>query len=200
MCGGGGDTSLRDQQAEQERRIGYGSGLIDKAYSGFTPQFYADRATAYNNYAMPKLNQQAAQQGKQLDYRMANQGLLNSTAAGDLQSSLNRETATQKQGIIDQGISLSNDLQKNVNQSKSNQVAELQASGNPAASQQSALTAASGFTAPSAFAPVGNLFQQWGNIYGAGQLAQAYAANSPYSTANRGNIGAPTTATTLSVK
>lgn len=162
---------------------------------GFTPDFYKQRANAYTAFANPQLTSQFQKTQQGVDYSLANQGLSKSSAASTLGGSLQKELATQRQGIADQGLQQSQQLQQQVGQEKNTLVNQLIASGNPGQSSQAALSAAGQFSAPSAFAPVGNFFNNWSSLYGASQLANAYSsylnpAQNPYLARTPTNDGA----------
>lgn len=144
--------------------------------AGFTPQFYQGVQDAYVNYANPQLTQQYQQTNKNLGYQLANQGLTQSSAADTAQGSLNQALAQQQRGIANQGIQNAQQLQSQVGQEQNTLTNQLIASSNPGATSQQALNVASQFSAPSAFAPVGNFFNTWSQLYGANSLANSYAS------------------------
>ncbi len=142
---------------------------------GFNDDFYNARKASYEAFALPQVSQQADAQQHDLAYRLADQGLLQSDAAGRLQSSLQRETQRQTQGVADQGTQLSQDLRANIENRRSSLISQLEASADPAASGVQAVAAANQFNAPSVYAPLGNLFSNWSNQYMANRQAAAYA-------------------------
>lgn len=147
---------------------------------GFNKDFYDKRATDYINYAMPELQQQAGQQSKQLQYKLANQGLTKSSAGQQLGSSLIQEINKQRQGVVSGGIQQAQDLQRNVEQNRSNLISQLELSADPGAASQQALSTAAGFRAPSQFQPLGSLFSNWANTYMASQVPRSGGMSMPY--------------------
>jgi hypothetical protein len=163
----------RREQALREQRIREGMERINSQYSGFTPSFYQKRADDYYRFALPSLTDQYAKTRGDLTYSLANRGLLTSGVAQRRGSQLERETARQKMGIVDTGLSQAQALRRNVEDSRSSVVGQLQASADPSLASQQALIQASQFTAPSTYAPVGNFLQDWANQYIVQKAAQS---------------------------
>lgn len=155
--------------------------------SGFTPEFYKQRSQDYVNTAMPQLSGQYQQMGKNLRYALAGRGLGTSSAAVNGASTLGREMNTQRQGVADEGLRQSQELERNVNSTKSQLINQLQVSADPGSAAQQALTAATGFSAPSPIVPLGSMFSNWMNIYGADLLGRQ-AMQQP-TTQQRGPVG-----------
>ena len=141
---------------------------------GFTPAFYQQQEKNYADYQLPLLGQQYNQTLGQTLGSLNSSGLLGSSAAQQTYQSLQNQYAQNQQQIANQGQSLAQGLQQQVGQEQSTLTNQLLAGASPATTTQQALTAASNFSAPSLFAPVGNLFQGWANTYLGGQLANAY--------------------------
>lgn len=180
ILGGSGNAAAsqaRKQQQQQQADITQATGQINNAFSGFTPQFYQNRAQAYTNYAEPQLNQQYQQTLQGLYGKLANQGLLNSSAAGQEKGALQQSLATQQQGIANQGISQSQQLQQQVSQEQANLIGQANAASQPLSVANQAVGAAAGFSAPSAFQPIGQAFQSFGNTYLGSQLNSTYNPN-----------------------
>lgn len=198
MYGGGSDSGdqIRQQQQAQQAQIAQGVQDVNKTFSGFTPGFYAGRAGAYEKYALPQVQDQYQKALGNTTYSLARAGLLKSGAADYLDTSLNREMTKQLQGVANTGIGQAQQLESNVNQQKNQIVAQLQASADPSTAAQQATAAASQFSAPSTFAPLGQLFGSWQNMYLTNQLANAYAPVVNQPTQQASGYGAPTQYTT----
>lgn len=173
----GGGSSAGDyaqaQYNQQQSAIQQGLKQIDTTFSGFTPQFFNQRQQDYQNYAIPQLQQQFQQQSQNLGYGLGNQGLLNSSAGSSLTAGLGQQYQAGQQAVANQGQQQAQQLQQQVANTRSSLTGQLEASANPAATAGQAINFASQYSAPSAFSPVGNLFQNWANIYGANSLAGA---------------------------
>lgn len=140
---------------------------------GFGPDFYAQRAKAYQDFAMPQFGKEYRHTRDNLTFQMARQGLLGSGAAIERGENLEEEKMRRQQDIANTGLNEANQLRQSVEQNRAQLVAQLQASGDPTSASQLAMRAADSYRAPSAFAPIGNMFSDWSNIYMANQGAQA---------------------------
>jgi hypothetical protein len=176
MCGGSNDAGKEARQLEEQRQAKINTGLesINKTFEPFNEKFYGQRQQDYVNYAMPQLYQQLAHTNRQGFYGLANRGLQKSGAANAFGSNLAREANVQKQGIVDTGIAQSQQLRREIEGQRSNVMAQLQASADPTTASQQALAAAGQFSLPGAFQPIGNLFQNFAQMYANNQIAKAY--------------------------
>lgn len=202
--GFGGSSNAGDQAQSnylaQQAAIGQGLSQINNTFSGFTPAFYNQRQQDYVNYAMPQLQQQYQQNQQGLNYNLGQQGLLKSSAGQNLNSQLGQQYTLGQQNLQNQGLQQSQQLQQQVANTQGQLISQLTASANPSSVAGQAINSAANYSAPSAFAPVGNLFSQWGNIYAANSLAgagQTGATQSPFASGTRSNTGY-NTPTTLS--
>ena len=179
LFGGGSDAAqqARAQQQAQQAQIGQATNQINSAFSGFTPQFFQGRTQAYENYANPQLMQQYQDTGQQLLGKLTNQGLLNSSAAMQEKGALQGQLGVQQQGIANQGIQGSQQLQQQVANEQNQLVGQANAATDPLSVAQGALGTAASYAAPSVFQPLGNLFQNFANTYLGSQLANTYNPN-----------------------
>lgn len=194
-CGGGGGdaaASARASEEERQRQIDSAVGNINTAFAGFDPAFYNNRAKAYQDFALPQLGEQYQDTARNLSYRLANQHMLDSSGARFLTNTLDRETAKQRQGIVDESLRQGQQLRKDIAQEKTGLINQAQVAADPALAQQAALASASSFTQPSAFAPVSNFLQGWANTYLANQVANAYNNNNNGSNHSNGTSFAVT--------
>src|SRR5271157_2565954 len=177
-CGSSNAGSLMRQQQQQQMQLqNQAVGQINNAFSGFTPQFYQGIQNAATNYWTPQLYQQYLQNSQGLGYNLANRGLLNSTAAQQGQQQLSGAMNQASNQIGNQAVQASQNLQNQVGQEQANLIGQAESATNPLAKSQGATGAASQFLGPSSFAPLGNMFGQFGNLWLANQAQQAY---SPY--------------------
>lgn len=178
-CGGSSAAAdARKQEEQRQAQVKAAVGNINQTFSGFDDKFYNQRAQAYQQFALPQLGDQFRQTQGQLVYKLANQGLLNSSAARTLQNSLTKETQMQQRGLAAQGIGQANQLRQNVENQRNLLISEAQSATDPSSIATSALSNAASLQAPSTFAPVTNLLQNWTQLHLAQQLASAY--NQPY--------------------
>lgn len=175
-CGGGGGAvnQLQQQQAQQQAWTNQAVGNINNAFSGFGPAFFNKAGQAYSNWALPQVGTQYQQTKNQLLDKLAGQGILNSSAAGQADNALSGALNTAQQGVANNALGQEQQLQQQVGNEKSNLYAQAQTATNPSALGQQALEQASQISAPSTFAPLGQLFTGFGNQYLAGQNANLY--------------------------
>lgn len=176
IFGGGSDaaSAARKQQQQQQQKIDAATGQINAAFAGFDPAFYQARTKAYETYAMPQLNQQYQNVQSGLYGKLANQGLLNSSAAGVEKGAMQQSLAEAQQNIANAALQQSQALQRQVGQEKANLIGQANVAASPLSVSQSALESASGFSAPSPFAPIGQMFQGFGNMYLGSQVGNTY--------------------------
>lgn len=178
-CGSnnGPAEQLAASQLEQKRLTDQAVNSINTAFAGFTPQFYQNRTQAYENYAMPQVGQQFRQNQQGLIQNLGDRGLLRSSAALQGNQALQNANTQATQQVANQGLSQSQQLQSQVANQQAQLYGQAQTASDPSAIASSALATASGFTQPSAFTPIGNLFNNFASQYLAGQNQQTY---SPY--------------------
>jgi hypothetical protein len=182
MCLGGNNSAANDASnlaAQQQAGVAQGTQAVNQAFSGFTPQFYQGRTQAYINAAEPQLQNQYQNTLQNLTYRLGNQGLTNSSAGNYLGNQLNQYTNQQQQNIGNQAYAATQGLEQQVANSQNQILGQLSASYNPTIASQQALNAAANFATPSPAPAIGNLFQDWTNIYGT-QQQSSIAAQYPY--------------------
>ena len=177
MYGGGGSDAadlMRADEKARQARIQRGTEQVNDVFSQFTPDFYANRAKQYERYALPSLAQEYDQARRQLVYRLGSQGLLNSFAGAGAASSLRGAVQQGQRTIADKGVSEAQLLRRETEGNKQQVLNQLFSSASPSLAKQGALESASQTTAPSSFAPVGNLLSNWGDIYTSRSMANLY--------------------------
>lgn len=169
MCFGGGGSAekiakeqRRDEKARQER-IKQGMAQIASAFGGFNDDFYNKRATDYQAYAMPDVERQQENQRKNLIYALARTGNLDSSAAIDKNAELAEEGNKQRIAVANEGLNQANNLRGQVENTRGNVVAELNATGDSQAASNSAMRAVQNLNQPAGFSPLGNLFLNFAN-------------------------------------
>jgi hypothetical protein len=178
--GNGNNYARTAQQQEQQRQnaIAGGTADINKAFSGFTPTFYQQRAQAYQDFALPQLSQQYETNRNQVGFNLANRGVLRSGTANKQWSNLARDLGQAKQTIADQGISQAEQLQQGVETQRQNLISQLYQGADPANAGASAIQVAANASQPSTFAPLSNMFANLANQYYLGQVINAYRPTS----------------------
>lgn len=174
-CGSNGQAdALLSQQKQLEMAQNNAVGQVNNAFSGFTPDFYKGIGTAYQNYAMPQLQQQYQNSSNQLGFKLAGQGLGDSSQAQFLGSQLANTMSQGQTQIGQEAVNQENQLKQQVSQEQANLVGQASSSQNPNYAGAQALGVAQGFGTPSTFAPIGNLFNQFGQQYLGSQVANTY--------------------------
>lgn len=185
-------SQARQQQQQQQQQITQATKQINDAFSGFNPQFFSNRAQAYENFALPQEQQQFQDQSNQLGFKLAGQGLSDSSQATQLGERLGQTDQQAKQGIAQTGIGQAQQLQQQVAQEQQNLIGQANAASDPLSVANSAIGTAASFAAPSAFAPVGQFFQNFANTYLANSLNNLYnpmATSGYYPNYNQPRIG-----------
>lgn len=184
MGSSGGDGGASRQEKQRQSRINTGMGDIDKAFSGFDQGFYDQRAQDYTNYANPQVMSDYRNTKNQLAYSLARNGLSRSSADINQNAKLSNTLSQNLSDVANEGQNQANTLRTNVANEKANSVNQLISSAEPSVANESALSSVAGLQATPAFAPVGNLFQNFSNQYLANQTAKAYSntqSSNPFS-------------------
>lgn len=188
------------QEAARQARITKGTTAINNAFAGFTPDFYSKAQQAYMDFALPQFANQYNQTKAQIGFQLANRGITRGSSANKQWSDLARQTAVGKQALVDQGIGVSQGLQKDVAGAKNDLLSQLYQSADPAGATAGATAAASQFQIPSSFAPIANQFSGLINQYYISQLLNNRPAVSPSApSGGYGSAFAPLPQTSFSV-
>lgn len=169
MCfggGGGADKIAKQQRADEiarQNRIKAGMGQIANVFGKFNDDFYNKRSSDYDAYAMPEVERQQDLQRKNLVYALARTGNLDSSAAIDKAAELGEEGNKQRVAVANEGINQANNLRGQVENTRGNIVAELNATGDDSAASASALRAVQNLNQPAGFSPLGDLFLNFAN-------------------------------------
>ena len=189
----GNQQAAQQQQQEQwqQQILGKVDNKITNEFAGYNPNFYTKEYNDLVASQEPQVQQQFATAGKNLGFKLANQGLGKSSQAKQLGESLTSANATAQENIANQANSQVNTLKQNVNQAEGNLISEANVANNPGQVAQQGLQVASGFQSPLSAQPVGDLFQNWANQYLAGsQNSGINAGNAGQGLAQYGGIPA----------
>lgn len=154
--GDGGAAAAAQQEAARQARITQGTDSINQELSAFTPDYFSKQATAYDNYAQPKLNQDYADARKQLVFNLSRSGILNSTEAANQERKLSAQNDAYKTDVINKGLSVAQQSQGDIESTRNQLIQQLTATEDPAAAAANAGRAADLASRPPAFDPVGN--------------------------------------------
>lgn len=178
-------NSMKNQAADAElkrqQRIREGTADVDSAFAGYNPEFYKKRENAYLQFALPQEQSQFNEAQKQTMFGLAGRGLLGGSAAKNAMSNLYRTHASAQQGIGDEAVNQANTLKTNVSQSRQGVLDQLYQSADPGRAKDAAVSAASQYQMPNAFAPLTNLFSNISNQYLANQALTSFKKGVSYS-------------------
>lgn len=156
----------RADEVARQGRITSGMADIDAAFSNFGDDFYNKRKQDYINYATPDLERQTNTARDNLIYALSRTGNLDSSAAIKRDADLTDEANSAQIGIANTGLDQANQLRSQVEGTRGNVVAELNATGDSSAAAQSALRNVQNLNQPAGFSPLGNLFASFANTIG----------------------------------
>lgn len=152
------DTSAAEEAA-REKKIEEGMGKIDTTFSGFTPEFYASRAGAYSDYAMPQVEDQYKKAAEGLKFALARQyGTTETSEAAKREAELAKQYTMAKTGITDKAQDYATSAKSDVEKQRGALVGQLQATADPNAVGQLASTQADLLRQQQSFDPLGDLF------------------------------------------
>jgi len=121
---------------------------------GFGDDFFNKRATAYQDFALPQVQQQYGEQQKALTFALARGGNIQSSLASDKNAELDKDFALQKQAVYDTGQDYVNQGKSDLAAQKASAVSMLQATADPDAAYNVAQTSANQLSAMPAFTPL----------------------------------------------
>ena len=155
-----------DEEARQERIRTGTTSINDTFDSQFTDDFYNQRRKAYIDYATPQLEDQYADAQKQLTYALARGGLLDSSIRGSKLGELQQQYALQNQDIADKALASETDARNAVEDSRSNLITTLNATGDAQQAASTAIARASALSQPAAYSPLTSLFADFTDALG----------------------------------
>lgn len=169
MCfgdGGAGKMAKQQRAEEQARqdRIKSGMASLDGVFGGFNDAFYRKRADDYSAFAMPQLERQAKTARERLIYALSRAGNLDSSAAIRSNADLNDEMNQQRVTIANAGMDQANQLRGQVENTRGNIVAQLNATGDNDAASAAALRSVANLNQPAGFSPLGNMFADFAQM------------------------------------
>jgi len=163
------------------------TGTTTEHQGGYDDAYYNKRATAYNDFALPQLQDQYKTQQKALTYALARGGNLGSSLASQKSGELDKDYALQQQAVYDTGQDYANKARSDVATNKQNLVQLLQASADPDAVANIAQSQAATMSQMPNFSPlspvISNVASGLGTYLANQQTADAIkkAYSDPYS-------------------
>lgn len=163
---GGGSNKSAEQAAAQARadeaarqgKLATGRTNIDNAFSQFDDPYYSKRATDYDAFAMPQLDEQFGNTKKQLVYALSRGGLLNSSTAAEKNKDLTTQYERNKQLVESKGEDYATQARKDVADSRSRLLGDLASTEDPSTVGDEAARQAVTLSQAPSYDPLGNLF------------------------------------------
>ena len=93
------EKQTADNEALRKSTVEGNRGAVDTAFGGFDDPYFNSIAQTYSDYYMPQLDTQYEDAAKQLKFKLARQGISNSTTAGDEQAKMQGVYDIQKGAI-----------------------------------------------------------------------------------------------------
>lgn len=169
MCmGGGGDSGAAEsRRLEDERnaRINEGMSSIDKTYGDFNDDYYGLFEKQAYDLQRPDLNRNYRKATDDATYGLARSGMARSSAAANLFGDLKERYGQADLKARDDARSLASERRQQVEGSRNNMVAQLNATANPQAVAQSSIAQAKTLTAPPVYSPITNAFADFSGLF-----------------------------------
>lgn len=159
MCGGGGgggDGGAADREAKRRRNLVAGTENIDAALAPFDQNFFDKQGAAFQANALPGLDRSFGDAQRELIFALSRGGILQSNTAGRKQRRLNTERGDFERDIASQAADFANQGKRDVESTRSNLIAQLNATENPSAASASAAREAGLLNNAPSFSPLGN--------------------------------------------
>jgi hypothetical protein len=152
----------RADEVARQQRIAQGMTSINNTFdnptTGFTDKFYAGQKQAYMDYASPQIDHQYENAKNSEVYALSRSGLLDSTAGQRENSELSLTNDQARMDTANQAQNFENSARSNVENTRSNLVSQLNATGDNAAASAAAVRQAQNLYQPVGFSPLGNAF------------------------------------------
>ena len=170
---------IEKQQLARQQSIQQGTALIDKAFKGFTPEYYEGVRGATLGTLVPQFERQYRDASKGTALSFANRGTLKSSGAREAGTRLAQDRGLGRILIDNQAEGAVRETKAQVSQAKNTATSQLIASQDPTLAAQQAITGAAGIGAPSPIAPLGQFFNTAATGYLAHQVGKTYNERDP---------------------
>lgn len=157
-AGDGGAAERRKAEEERQARIRQGNKAIDSAFSGFDDSFYEGRRGAYLDYANPQATDQYEDAFKQLTLALADNNLLNSSAAARRRADLLKKKGKIERSIGSKANEYANTARSQVGKAKTDLQSQNMNIANPTLVAANAAQRAQSLNEVPTFDPLINLF------------------------------------------
>lgn len=174
MCGDGSDAGkeIELQNLQRQQAVQRGMTNINSVFGKFDEPYYEGIRNTTLNTLMPQFQTQQKNVSRGAAYGLASRGLLNSGAAKETGTELQKESTLGRILVNNQANQAVSNARQDIGRQQAQVTSQLVQSQDPALAAQQALTSAASVGAPSLIAPLGDLFQNFSNAYLARQLGQ----------------------------
>lgn len=159
-------------EAERQARINRGREDIRRIFGEqFTPEFYEGVERDYRNWAMPQLQRQGDEAGRNLSYALARAGTTRSSAAAKGKADLQYDFDMQRQNIAKSAADLANRRRSEVEGNRQQIESQLYATADPIAAAESSRLSSNVMSFTPEYSPLGQLLTDASGWYGMAQQA-----------------------------
>jgi hypothetical protein len=168
----------REQEEARQAEIRQGRERINTTFGQFDDNFFAGRRQAFQDYAMPQLDQQFGDASRDLTFDLTRSGLNNSSVRGEQSGRLQRLYDENRQQVDNEALSREQQARNAVEGARGNLIGLLQTTGDAQGAANQALTRASMLSAPEPFSPLGQMFNSFTQTLGTQAALERSAAMS----------------------
>jgi hypothetical protein len=149
----------REEEQVRRNRLEEGTNRIRSIFQQFTPAYYSSLRTNAENYYQPQLDLQYQDAVKALQYSLARQGLLSSSARAQQFANLERTSDQARQEIANRATNLAKQRQSDVEAARATTMNQLYATEDPVYAGEVATQQALAQNRPPEYSPLGQIFQ-----------------------------------------
>ena len=161
----------RQREAQRAIAIKTGMGNIDSAFGAFDDDYFKGVQQSALDFYLPQLQDQYRDAHKGAVLSLSRSGNLSGSAGADTLARLKKEQEMARARVGDRALQFSQGARGDVENARSQLVAQLNASADPSAAASQAVNRAQLLSAPPVFDPLGDAFAKF-----TGSLANVAAA------------------------
>lgn len=164
MCGVSKKSKKKQKDpyaAETARRaaaLTEGNAAIDAQFAAYDDEFFDKRKQAFTDYAAPQVKSQYDDAYKQLVYALSRTGGGRTSAGPEAFANLQKQKDVRSREVVDSARAAANQSRSDVAAQRSDLIAMLNQTYDPAATMQSAQSRTAILNSAPTFSPIGDLF------------------------------------------
>jgi hypothetical protein len=122
------------KQAEEQRKSSIAAmrSSVDSAFGSFDDKYYSGISDSVLNYYLPQLDEQFGDAGNQLKFKLARQGLMKSTTAGNENAKLKSKYDIERSGVTNKAADAASQARENVSAAKASLYGLAESASDPA--------------------------------------------------------------------